>query len=117
MRFKKVKEEKVMSSFSFGIAKSHVGNGHSANTLFQKESRAVSGKIEKMTRFSESGQFLSPPLGFQFVQDQRPNIIHIYPGPKDCKDIGVVQFRYRFFYLKSTHSHFFIPPVTILYIN
>ena len=106
MRFKEVKKQKIIPSFSFGIAKSHIGNGYSANTFFIVKSWAIAGKIEKMARFSQSGQFLSPILSLQFVQDQTPNIIHIYPGPKDGKQIRLVQFRYRFLHLKSTDSHF-----------
>src|SRR4030042_248881 len=108
---KRLKAKEVPQNFSIMLSPNlsplfSVGNGYSANPLFQIESRAVSGKIEKVTRFGEPGQFLSPPLGFQFVQDQCPDIIHIDPGPKDGKDIRVFQLRDRFLYLESTYSHF-----------
>src|SRR5512137_965740 len=110
MRFKKVKKQKIISSFSFGITKSHIGNGYPANTLFIVKSWTIASKIEKMTGLSQSGQFLGPILSLQFIQNQTPNIIHIYPGPKHGKDIRLLQFRDRFLHLKSTNSHFLSLP-------
>jgi hypothetical protein len=106
MRLKKMKEEKIISSFPFGIAESYIGNGYPANTFFILKSWAITSEIEKITRLSRSGQFLSPILSLQFVQDRTPNIIYIYPRPKGGKDIRLVQFWYRFLHPESTNSHF-----------
>src|SRR4030042_1389891 len=92
MRFKKVKKEKVISSFSFSIAKSYIRNRYSVNTLSKIKSGTITSEIEEVTRFSKPAQFFRPKLSLQFVQDQSPNIIHIYPGPKACKSIRLVQF-------------------------
>ena len=106
MRLKKVKKQKITLPFSLGIAKSDIGNGYLANALFVVKSWAITSKIEKMTRLGQSGQFLSPILSLQFVQDHTPNIIYIYSRPKGGKDIRLVQFWYRFLHLQSTNSHF-----------
>jgi hypothetical protein len=40
-------------------------------------------------------------------------MIHIDPGPKDDKDIRLIQFRHRFGDLKCGNSHFFSSPVKL----
>jgi hypothetical protein len=62
MRFEKVKEEEVISFFSFGIAKRDVGNGHFPNSLFKIERGTIARKIEEVTGLGELGQFLSRTL-------------------------------------------------------
>jgi hypothetical protein len=106
VRFKKVKKEEVISSFSFGIAKNDIGNGDLANPLFKIEGWAIAGKIEELAGSGESGQFLSSKSGFQFVQDQSPDTVHIDPRMKDGKNIRVVHFWQGLFYFKSTDFHF-----------
>jgi hypothetical protein len=86
MRFKKTEKEKVISRFPFGIAQGRIRNSYSANPLLKIEQGAVTGKIEKETRFGQPGQFDPATLSLQFTEDRRGHIIDIDPGLKACYD-------------------------------
>jgi hypothetical protein len=113
MRFKKIKKEKVIPSFSSCVPKGYIRDRDFANPLFKIKRWPIASKIEEATRLSELSQFLCVELGLEFPEDQSPDMIHIDPGPKDDKDIRLIQFRHRFGDLKCGNSHFFsLHPLT-----
>jgi len=85
MRFEKLKKEKVISFFSFGIAKRDVRNRYFPNSLFKIECRAIARKIEEVTGLDELGQFLSPELSFQVFKTMDPTLFTSIHGRRMVK--------------------------------